>query len=63
MEVHPSDQRILWKCTGLFYKQLKVDFKCIQKGVLPNLNVRGKKLIPSIKCVGSVFPTPIGTCA
>lgn len=43
MEVDPSNQRILWKCTGLLYKQLKVDFKCIQKGVLPNPNAEEEK--------------------
>lgn len=30
MEAHPSNHRILWKCTGLFCKQLKLDLKCIQ---------------------------------
>lgn len=64
MEVHPSNQRILWKSTDLFCKQLKSDIKYIQYGILPNLKVTaGKKLILSFKCVGSIFPTPIGTCA
>lgn len=44
IEVHPSNQGILWKCTGAFCKQLKLDLKCIQKGVLPNLKVKAGKI-------------------
>lgn len=64
VEVHPFNQRILWKYTGLFCKQLELDLKCIQQAVLPNLKVKSrKKKILSSKCVGSVLPTPIGICA
>lgn len=44
IEVDPSNQGILWKCIGAFYKQLKLDLKCIQKGVLPNLKVKAGKI-------------------
>lgn len=43
VEVHPFNQRILWKYTGLFCKQLKLDLKCIQQAVLPNLKVKSRK--------------------